>query len=107
MEVIKNESPETIQEEKKEPMSEFCECLMGEVAALQELMTENDGAILLCTDGKTVSARSHGTYPNILRMLYSIMKNDDRYAELVMEASMLYSRDMLGRRVTKKIDDCN
>ncbi len=107
MEVIKNEAPETIQEEKQKPMSEFCERLMGEVESLKELMTEDDGAILLCTDGKTVSARSHGTFPNMIRMLYSIMKNDDRYAELVMEASMLYSRDMLGRRVAKKIDDCN
>lgn len=107
MEVIKNESPETIQEEKQKSMSEFCECLMGEVVSLKELMTEDDGAIILCTDGKTISARSHGTYPNMIRMLYSIMKNDDRYAELVMEASMLYSRDMLGRRVAKKIDDCN
>lgn len=107
MEVIKNESPETIREEKKESMSEFCERLMAVTEDMKQLMEENDTALVLCGDGKTISARSRGTYHNMLNMLYSTMKNDDRYAELVMEASMLYSRDMLGRRVAKKMDDCN
>jgi hypothetical protein len=107
MEVIKNEAPETIQEEKQEPMSEFCEGLMGRTDELKELMRSEDCAIVICGDGKTVSARSRGIYPNMLNMLYSIMKNDESYAELITEAAMLYSHDMLGRRVAKKIDKCN
>lgn len=107
MEVIKNESPETIQEEKLEPMSEFCEELMEATGNLKHLMGSEDCALVICSDGKTISARTRGQYPNMVKMLYSMMKNDDRYAELIIEASMLYSRNMLGIRVAKKINDCN
>ena len=47
MEVIKNESPETIQEEKLEPMSEFCEELMEATGNLKHLMGSEDCALVI------------------------------------------------------------
>lgn len=82
------------QQQEKERMSSFCEGLMAATELLKDACTQSDAAIILCTDGKTVASRQCGFYPTVLHMLYSKMISDMKFAEVVIEASMLYSRNM-------------
>ncbi len=78
-------------EQMKSEMSPFCEALMnisGEVTARREL---SDAAILLCSDGKLLGSRQCGLYPDVLRMVYTKMKQDDKFAELILDASRRYA----------------
>ena len=80
-------------------MSPFCEALMDAAEKIANLRTLTDTAIILCTDGTKLEARQCGLYPDALRMLYTKMSHDDKFAELIMEASLLYSRHVLGNKV--------
>lgn len=85
------------QNNERNTMSAFCEELMGKtdsINGLQRLM--DDAAIILCSDGKTVASRQCGLMPNVVRMLYAKMVSDDKFAEVIIEASMRYSRYMTG-----------
>ena len=93
-----NEQQETIKQEQP-LMSPFCESLMKSCEMIADLRMPSDTAIVLCTDGKLLEARQCGLYPDALRMLYTKMRNDDKFAELIMEASLLYSRHVLGNKV--------
>lgn len=84
----------TEQQQEQHTMSDFCEALMNETSKLVEMRKDSDAAIILCTDGKTVASRQCGFYPTVLHMLYSKMISDMKFAEVVIEASMLYSRNM-------------
>lgn len=105
MEVVKNETIEEKQESQQ--MSEFCEELMKATDGINDIRQEGDCAFLICSDGINVAARKCGNRQMVLQSLYSLMKNDDDIAELIIEAGMYYSHDMLGRRVAKKIDNLN
>lgn len=76
----------------KEPMSPFCEALMDATAPVAKLRQNCDTALVICTDGKDVNSRQCGNYPDAVRMIYSKMLNDDKFAELIMDASVNYSR---------------
>ena len=95
----------TIPEPQLVTMSDFCESLLDLSEKCIGQKTDNDCAILLVSDGNKAGARMCGNYNNVLNMLYSIMKNDDKVAELVVEASMRYSHHLLGSRVAKKLDE--
>lgn len=84
-----------IKEEKE--MSQFCETLMRVAGAVGHLKKLNDCAIVLASDGTTLSARQCGLYPDVLNMVYAKMVNDDKFAELIVEAGMLYSRYLQGK----------
>lgn len=76
----------------KDPMSPFCEALMDATTPVGQLRQDCDTALVICTDGKEVAVRQCGNYPDAVRMIYSKMKADDKFAELIMEASVYYSR---------------
>lgn len=83
---------------EKSVMSPFCEELMEATDAVTVgNRNANDAAIVLCTDGRTIGARQCGLYPTVLQMFYTKMLNDDKFAEVVMEVSMMYSRNLLGK----------
>ena len=105
MEVIKNETIEEKQEPQK--MSEFCEAVMDATENLKQLATENGGAILLYSDSDRVAMRIHGSRDVVANALYSVMKNNLDFAELIVETSMKYAHHMLGVRVVKKMDNSN
>jgi len=93
-----NEKEETIKPERS-MMSPFCEALMKSCEMIDDLRIPSDTALVLCTDGKILEVRQCGLYPDALRMLYTKMSHDDKFAELIMEASLLYSRHVLGNKV--------
>ena len=105
MEVIKNETIE--EQQKPQLMSDFCEALMEETDALKTKIQEGDSALVICTDGIKIAARKCGNRRAVLNTLYSLMKNDDDFASLIMEAGMSFSHEMLGRRVAEKIENSN
>lgn len=72
-------------------MSPFCEVLMDATDGLPQPMMTRDAALVLCTDGKMLATRKYGIYPNALRMLLYAMLNDEKMAELVLEAGVLYA----------------
>ena len=76
-------------------MSPFCEKLMEMSEPLAELRQPNDTAIIICTDGIKVANRQCGNYPDALRMVFTKMKADEKFAELIVEASIHYSRHLL------------
>lgn len=82
-------------EENNNTMTPFCEALMQHTASLADLRQPNDTALILCTDGIRVANRQCGNYPDAVRMILSKMKADDRFAELIVEAGMLYSRQLV------------
>ena len=83
---------ETNNETKQEQqVSVFCDTLMNVTGAVGNLSKPGDCAIVLCADGKTISSRQKGSYVDNLRMVYSKMINDDKFAELITEATMMYS----------------
>ena len=84
---------ESIKNEKMS-MSPFCEALMGATGALHDLRQNGDTALVICTDGISLASRQCGLYPEALRMIYTKMQADDKFAELILEASMVYSRNM-------------
>lgn len=88
---------EVTTEDKKTTMSAFCETLMDVTSSVASVRTPMDAAIILCTDGNTIASRQCGIYPTVLRMLYSKMMSDDKFAEVIMEASMKYSQQLLGK----------
>ena len=92
---------------EENPMSEFCESLMDLSKKCSDLRVKEDSAILIVSDGKTISSRMCGMRSNVLDMLYSQMLSDLDFAELIVQASMHYSHHLLGNRVAKKLDDCN
>lgn len=71
--------------------SKFTETLMRVAGAIGNLVTHGDCAIVLASDGQTLSSRIVGMYPDVLNMVYVKMVNDDDFAELIIEAAMLYS----------------
>ena len=105
MEVIKNQTNEEQQEPQQ--MSEFCEKLMDATDGLIPIIQPTDSALLICTDGIKLAARKCGNRQAVMNALYSLMKSDDEFAEVIMSACMQYSHDMLGRRVGEKIDSLN
>lgn len=88
--------------ERQDKTSEFCEAIMKVTDWLTGLAKESDCALIICGDGIRLSSRMHGVYYNMLRAIYSVMKSDDRFAELLTEACMMYSNDMIGRRARVK-----
>lgn len=78
--------------EQQEQKSQFCETLMKVTGAIGHLANPGDTAIVLCSDGKAVSSRQCGLYPDVLNMVYVKMLNDDSFAELIVESAMMYSR---------------
>lgn len=80
----------------KEPMSPFCEALMDATAPLCELRQNCDTALVICTDGNSLACRQVGNYPEALRMIFSKMMADDKFAELIVEAAMHYARRTVG-----------
>ncbi len=83
-----------MEEKSNNTMTPFCEALMECTAELADLRLPNDTALILCTDGIRVANRQCGNYPDAVRMILSKMKADDRFAELIIEAGMLYSRHL-------------
>lgn len=81
----------------KEPMSTFCEALMDVTAPLCELHQNSDTALVICTDGVNLACRQVGNYPEALRMIFSKMLADDKFAELIVEAAMHYARRTIGK----------
>lgn len=81
----------------KEPMSPFCEALMDATAPVAELRQNSDTALVICTDGQHLACRQVGNYPDALRMIFTKMMADDKFAELIIEASMHYARRTVGK----------
>lgn len=77
------------------PMTPFCEALMESTTPLAELRQPQDTALILCTDGIRVACRQCGNYLDAVRMILSKMKADEKFAELIVEASMHYSRHLI------------
>ena len=91
-----NETPK----QEQSTMSPFCEELMAAASAVHsDHRTTEDAAIVICTDGNTVASLQCGMYPTVLKMLQAKMMNDDRFAEVVIEASLMYSGSMLGKKI--------
>lgn len=83
-----------MEEKTNSTMTPFCEALMEKSASLAELRQPKDTAIVLCTDGVRVASRQCGNYPDAVNMIIAKMKAEDKFAELILEASMLYSRHL-------------
>lgn len=93
-----NEQQETIKQEQPS-MSPFCEALMGFTDKIKNQCTPTDASIIICSDSKALATWHSGHYADVLRMLYELMRKDDQYAALITEASLLYSRHVLGNKV--------
>lgn len=90
---------ENNEKNKVREMSQFCETLMRVTGAVGFLRQPNECAIVLCADGKTMSSRKAGMFPDVLNMVYNQMVVDDDFAELIIEASILYSKHLQGKPV--------
>lgn len=91
--------------ETNQESSQFCDTLINVTGAISNLRRQADCAIVLCCDGKTVSSRQCGTYPDVLRMLVVKMLNDDKFAELFTEASLIYSQRLCEPQPNTKTED--
>lgn len=76
----------------KELMSPFCEALMDATKPLAELRDANDTAIVICTDGRQLAVRHCGNYLDAVRMIFTKMREDIQFAELITEACVNYSK---------------
>lgn len=83
---------------EKNQMSPFCEALMEKTASLAEMRQPCDTALVICTDCNTVACRQTGTYDSAVRMLLAKAIADDKFAELLVETSMRYSRYLNSRK---------
>lgn len=93
------EQKQNITPNKPSALSPFCETLMDVTLPVAGMRQPSDCAIVICSDGKTVAARQCGLYPQVLSMIFCKMLNDDKFAELLTEASMLYARHTLGKNI--------
>lgn len=73
-------------------MSPFCEGLMEATASLSDIQAPADCALILCTDGHTVSKRICGSPLQMTEMLYASMLNDQTLAVCMHEAVMRWRR---------------
>ena len=90
---------EEITKPERSMMSPFCEAMMNACEKVDELRTPSDTSMVLCTDGNILEVKQCGSYSDMLRMLYTSMRHDEKFAELIMEASLLYSKHVLGNKV--------
>lgn len=79
------------QQQEREPMSPFCEALMSATESLIELRRPDDVALIMCSDGRTMSTRQGGNVVAARRMIYGKMLADAHFAELILEVAAAYS----------------
>lgn len=90
---------------EEEQISQFCDTLMNVTGAISNLRESKDSAIVLCSDGRYMNSRMCGIYPNVLNMVFMKMLNDDKFAELIVEAAMMYSHHIQHPEPQPKADD--
>lgn len=88
--------------ESNQESSKFCDTLMNVTGAVSNLRNQRDCAIVICSNGKSVSSRQCGTYPDVLQMVLCKMLSDDNFAELFVQASMMYSQRISARNKKKE-----
>ena len=82
---------ETTKEQPLEqPMSPFCEALMDATEKLDELAQDGDTAMSICCDGKRVAIRKCGKRSDMLEVFFQLMKSDEDFRKLVLEAYAYY-----------------
>jgi hypothetical protein len=85
---------------EKEPMSPFCEELMQCTGNIKSQKTLSDTALVICTDGISIGCRQCGNIEDAERMIFSKMLNDERFAEIMLQAASSYIR-----RINTKQED--
>lgn len=77
-----------MEEKNQEPpkMSEFCEAIMERTSDLNELKTERDCALVLCSDGDTLACRISGSPNRIVNILLKKMIADKQFAQVMSTA---------------------
>lgn len=100
-----NNVKEPQQEEQKESIFGFCNYLNEVLRNLEVKPDDNDCALIAYANDQDTFIRLHGSYPNMLRIVFGMMDKDDKLAELFIEAAMIYSHRMLGKGFTGKKSD--
>ena len=106
MEVTVNNTKD-VKQENLETTSGFCNKMEEILSNLELKPDDNDCALFAYANNQDAYYRLHGSYTNMLRTVLALMDRDDRVAELFVEAAMLYSHKMLGKRYTEKKSDLN
>ena len=75
---------------KKEPMSPFCEELMQCTGSIKSQKALSDTALVICTDGTSIGCRQCGNIEDAKRMIFSKMLNDEKFAEIILQAANSY-----------------
>lgn len=76
---------ETNKNEAQKAPSPFCDILMDVTGGIKILADENDAAIVMCANEKTLSVRMKGSYDQHVNMLLNKMKNDTVFADMILE----------------------
>lgn len=76
---------ETTKNEAQKAPSPFCDVLMDVTGGIRILADENDAAIVMCANEKTLSVRMKGSYDQHVNMLLNKMKNDTVFADMILE----------------------
>lgn len=77
-------------ENQEKEKSMFSDTLRRVAGAVSHLAQDGDAAIVLSSDGTAVCSRIHGKYLDLLDMVCQKMYSDDKFAQLIMEASEIY-----------------
>lgn len=76
---------ETSKNEARKAPSPFCDVLMNLTGGIRILADENDAAIVMCANDRTLSVRMKGRYDQHVNMLLNKMKNDTAFADMLIE----------------------
>ena len=93
----------TKKEEQKEP-TPFCDVLMDVTGGVGILADENDCAIVMCANERTLNVRMKGRYDQHVNMLLNKMKNDTVFADMIMETVKFFMISQEQEKETKIVD---
>jgi len=94
-------------ETKKEIQSQptpFCDVLMDVTRGVRILADENDAAIVMCANERTLNVRMKGRYDQHVNMLLNKMKNDTVFADMIIETVKFYMISKEQEREARKVD---
>ena len=95
---------ETSKNEAQKAPSQFCDILMDVTGGIRILADENDAAIVMCANEKTLSVRMKGSYDQHVNMLLNKMKNDTVFADMIMETVKFFMMSKEQEKESKVIN---
>ena len=95
---------ETIKNENQKKPTPFCDVLMDVTGGVRILADENDAAIVMCANEKTLNVRMKGRYDQHVNMLLNKMKNDTVFADMILETVKFFMMSKEQEKESKVIN---